>query len=342
MAQKDNAKQTPFRKTKTSNKRTLVKNEGTLPESAREGRVIANIGAVFLIRTDEGKIIESYLGGTVISEHTDSTVVAVGDKVWFLEDSYSQAETEGDAKARILKVGERVSLFSRKTAHYNSRQQVLASNIDNVLIMMAADDPPYNKKLIDRYLVSCEIGEVHPIIVINKSDLLDIDIMEEDLAVYEELGYELHIISLEEGIGLDELIDGLKGETTLISGPSGAGKSSFLNYILDGDYQDVGEVSEKSGKGQHTTSFSRMFELPEGGFVIDSPGIRELAVWGIEEGELQLYYHDFDPYAPNCKYPLCSHVHEPGCAVAQAVEEDKIDYERYTSYLNFLDTLESS
>jgi len=338
MAKQDAAKIRPIRKTKTSNRRTLVKNSGDISPKARRGRVIASVGTNYLIRDSSGQIVESYLGGTIITPYKDSTIVAVGDYVWYLEDSYSDVNHDAGA-ARILKVDLRRSKFSRKTAHYNTKEQVMASNIDNVIIFSSALDPVYNKKLIDRYLVSCEIGEVNPVICVNKIDLVPGDYVNQDLDIYRELGYEVHLLSVSESIGLDSVLESISGEVSLLSGPSGAGKSSFINHVLGGDFQDVGAVSERNGKGQHTTSFSRMFEIGDGGYIIDSPGIRELAVWGIEEGELQLYYHDFDDYSGNCKYPLCSHVHEPGCAVVEAVENNEVDLERYTSYLSFLDTL---
>jgi ribosome biogenesis GTPase len=339
MPKQDSAKQKPIRKTKTSNKRTLLKKEGQVPKEAEYGRLIANVGTTNLVRAKSGAIIECYLGGTVITPHAESNIVAVGDWVWYLEDDYSEADGEGEARARILKVQERKTKFSRKHAHFNTREQVLASNLDNVMIFSATMDPDYNKKLIDRYLVACEIGEVNPMICINKIDLLDEDLVMEDLAAYDDLGYEVYMLSAETGDGIDEILDKIQGEITLLSGPSGAGKSSFLNTVLGGDYQDVGEVSERSGKGMHTTSSSRLFDLGEDTYLIDSPGIRELAVWGIEEGELQLYFHDFDEYKEHCKFATCSHVHEPGCAVIAAVESEDIDPERYASYLSFLDTL---
>ncbi|GAB5464991.1 MAG: ribosome small subunit-dependent GTPase A [Candidatus Kapaibacteriales bacterium] len=349
MTKKDNRKQSPFRKSKTSGKRTLIKNEGNT-ENAKEGTVVATVGTSYIIRGAEGELVEAYLGGTVISQYPDATVVVVGDRVHYLPSELEKEEVdivfdeEISTKARIVRVNERKTRFSRKSAHYNSKEQVMAANIDSVIIFMSCFDPDYNKKLIDRYIVACEIGEVEPIIVINKYDLTEEiegyeEAFEEDMQAYDDLGYKIFPISVEEEFGLEELSEAIQGKTTLITGPSGVGKSSFVNKLLDGDYQDVGYISERTGKGLHTTSSSRMFSYGKDGFIIDSPGIRELAVWGIEEGELQLYYHDFDEFSEECKYPLCTHVHEPECGVKEAVEEGQIDPDRYYSYLNFLDTL---
>jgi ribosome biogenesis GTPase len=206
---------------------------------------------------------------------------------------------------------------------------------------MAAETPKYNKRLIDRYLIAARCGDLEPIIVINKLELANQELLEDDLYTYtEELNLDLYLISLKENLNTDELKNKLKDRRSILTGPSGSGKSTFINYILDDQIQEVGEVSQKTAKGLHTTSFVRMFELPFGGEIIDSPGIREFALWDINKEELPTYFDDFVEYHHDCKFLPCTHTHEPKCAVIEALEEGKIDPDRYESYLSLLSSIE--
>jgi ribosome biogenesis GTPase len=206
---------------------------------------------------------------------------------------------------------------------------------------MSAADPFYNKRLLDRYLIAAELGKLAPSICINKIELMDKGLIAEDLAVYSEtLKIPLFFTSVSEGIGIEELALGLKDHSTVLSGPSGVGKSSLINAISGEELQRTGEVSERTWKGKHITSSARMFALPGGGFLADTPGLRELGLWDIHPDDTAFYFHDFDAFYPRCKFTSCTHRHEPDCAVKKAVEENEIDPERYVSYLQIVESLE--
>ncbi|MFP4544078.1 MAG: ribosome small subunit-dependent GTPase A [Candidatus Kapaibacterium sp.] len=328
-------KSSPIRQSR-SPKRILIKEKGKPPKGAMNGRVTGALGKFYLVEYEESgnkKLIECFAGGTIISPHKKSSLVAVADNVKFIKENIIDSET-GLETGFIVQVEERQTILSRKAPGKGLSEHVIASNIDKLMIIMSVINPVYNKKLIDRYLISAEAGEVRPAICINKTDLADLRIIEEDLQVYKELGAEVFFISALENRGIDEIRNYLKDDVTLISGPSGVGKSTLVNLILGEEIQAVQDISERTGKGIHTTSFVKLFSLPSGGEIIDSPGIREFGIFGIEPEDIPLYFHDFDKYFPECKFTACTHTHEPGCAVKQAVEEGKIDPERYESYLN--------
>lgn len=338
---KNSIKQSPIRKSK-SLKRTLIKAKGILPKDAIFGKIVATVGSLFIVKSDES-YFECIIGGTLISEYVSATLAATGDEVWFtlddsLDDSFANLK-----KGIIRKIGKRWTKLSRKLPGRIDAEQILASNADQVVIVMAAVNPFYNKRLIDRYQIAAELGDLKVIICINKIDLLNVDeikMIEEDLSVYKDLGDDIIFISAENGDRIDVLRNTyLKDKVSIFSGPSGVGKSTLVNQILGGHIQKVKAISETTAKGMHTTSFTKLFELPEGGSIIDSPGIREFALWDITQEELPLYFRDFQDYYLNCKYSGCTHIHEPGCAVIKALEDDKIQIDRYESYLNLYDSM---
>jgi ribosome biogenesis GTPase len=332
---KNKEKQEKF---KIRNKRIRFKDEID-QSNLIEGKLIATIGSISLVKCD-GVTYECQVAGIIKSKYSDSSIVAVGDNVKIeIYDEFSKSS--GYQKGTIREVGNRFSKLSRISPQNKNMEHVIGANSDMMLIFMAADNPKYNRRLIDRYLVAAKCGDLTPIIVINKSELGDEETIYEDLYTYtDELGIELFLISLQEKINLDTIELILKDKRTIISGPSGSGKSTFINHLLNNEVQEVGIVSLRTAKGLHTTSFVRMFELPFGGEIIDSPGIREFALWDIDKYELPTYFDDFIEYHHNCKFLPCSHTHEPGCAVLAAVEEGDIDADRYESYLLLLESLE--
>ena len=325
-------KNEPFRKTK-SRKRILTKKSGKLPDDAKKGIIYHALGKVYTVKNEKtGLFEECILGGTVITPYENINVAAVGDKIFYQEPSENQPGV-------ILQIRERTSKLSRESVKKTDNEQIIAANIDQILIFMAAADPYYNKGLIDRYLISAEMYHIPTIICINKIDLMDMKLIKEDLSVYQDLGYDLFFLSVEEELGIEEIKTQLKDKTTLVTGPSGVGKSTFINYILGEDVLATGDVSEKHFKGKHTTSFVQMFDVNNSTKIVDSPGLRELAIWDFEKSELQMYFKDFEGYREECKFTPCTHTHEPNCAVKDAVEDGYIDVERYTSYLSVLETL---
>ena len=322
----------PFRKSKSVN-RILVKKSGEVTDDARLGVIYQSFGKIFKVKDSESGIFhECVLGGTVISEYDNINVAAVGDYVYYLLEPQNN-------QGVILKIGERHSKLSRQSIKKTDNEQIIAANIDQILIFMAAADPFYNKGLIDRYLISCEMYDIPTIICINKIDLMDMELIYEDLAPYQELNYDLYFISLNEKQNLISIEERLKDKTTLVTGPSGVGKSTFINYLLGDNILATAEISEKYLKGRHTTSFVQMFDIDETTRIIDSPGLRELAIWNFDKLELQMYFKDFAGFREDCEFTPCTHTHEPNCAVKQAVDDGEIDIERYNSYLSILQTL---
>jgi ribosome biogenesis GTPase len=204
----------------------------------------------------------------------------------------------------------------------------------------SAADPFYNRRLIDRYLISVEQGGMTPVIVINKIELMVEDMLREDLEVYERLGIPVIYCSCEKGTGIEKLKSAFAGKTSALFGASGVGKSSIVNACFGIELQDVREISEKYIKGKHTTTSGKLFALPSAGFLIDTPGMREFAVYDVHPDDVGYYFHEFDPYFQLCKYLPCTHTHEPHCAVKKALEDGLLDEQRYDSYLRIRESLQ--
>ncbi|MFN9150059.1 MAG: ribosome small subunit-dependent GTPase A [Bacteroidota bacterium] len=289
--------------------RTRVK-LGDVPEGALQGTVMRPLGPHWMVASHDG-IWDCAVSGVVDVPHT-SNLVAVGDTVWILPDNIQEST------ATIVKVEERTTVLSRKAAGRSRREQVMVANAEQLCIVVAAAQPDYKKRLIDRYLIAADKGELAPMIVVNKIDLIPDEYRPDfvdDLRVYsDELGIPVMFTSTTTGEGISELEQHLQAHVSLLAGPSGVGKSSIINLISDIP-QAVGEISRKYDKGRHTTTAAIVIPLRSGGTVIDTPGIREFAHWELGLDELPFYFEEFAPFAENCKFSSCSHTHEPGCAV---------------------------
>jgi ribosome biogenesis GTPase len=316
---------------------------------AREGWVIDSTGRSWITQyknaNGETELYDCVVSRSIVSDNPASTLVAVGDRVLFRTE-LSSGEDSNLPTGVIVFVKERETKLAREAAGKDGIEQVIVSNIDQVVILMAAADPFYNRRLIDRYLIAIELGNLEPIICINKIDLMDEDFVREDLAVYaEQLGIPVLMVSAEKKRNINALRKHLAGKMTVFSGPSGVGKSTLVNLLLKDEVQSISEVSAKTQKGLHTTTFSVIFPLPPsefegGGYILDTPGIREFGMWNVDANDIPFYFHDFDDYRLECRFTPCTHTHEPHCAVKAAVEAGEIDAERYESYCQILVSME--
>jgi ribosome biogenesis GTPase len=293
------------------------------------GRVLRVHGLVLMVRADEGRTYPCHVRGLLKSLAIEGRhVVTVGDRVWFRPGGSAGAE------GLIEKVEARRGVITRG---YRHRQQVIAANVDQVLIVSALAEPGLKLGLVDRYLVSAEMGAVRPVVVFNKADLVDMASYQWVAGLYAQLGYETVVSSVTDGRGIARLQTLVARGVTAVTGQSGVGKSSLLNVIQPGLNLKVREVSDWTFKGKHTTSTAELIELESGGFVVDTPGLRQFELWGVVPGELEAYFLEFRPFIPHCRFPDCSHTHETGCAVKEALFWGQIHPGRYESYRKLYD-----
>jgi ribosome biogenesis GTPase len=294
-------------------------------DECRLGRVIRVHGLVSIVETDDGQTFPCHVRRLLKSLAIEGrNVVTVGDRVWF------RPEASSGGEGLIERVEARQGIITRG---YRHRQHIIAANVDQVLIVSAMAEPGLKLPLIDRYLISAEIGGVRPVIVLNKADLVETSLYQWVVGLYTQLGYETILTSASDGRGLEQLRRLLGQGVTAVSGQSGVGKSSLLNAIQPGLNLRVREVSDWTSKGKHTTTTAELIRLETGGFVVDTPGLRQFELWGIVPGELEGHFVEFRPFIPHCRFPDCSHTHEHGCAVKDAVYWGQIHAGRYESYL---------
>ena len=299
----------------------------------RRGRVVAISGEGAFVDF-EGKPVLCSLKGLMKKETAQvKNIIAVGDWV--------RCSDEG----AIEQVEPRFSTLAR-TDISGRKEQLIAVNIDQVIVTASIVNPPLKPALIDRYLIAAEKGNLHPIIVINKIDLLETasngerERYKNFLAAYISLGWPIVSLSSQTGVGIEALRSLLQNKTSVFSGQSGVGKSSLLNACFGFELK-TGGLAMKTSKGTHTTTTASLILLPGGGYCVDTPGIRSFGVWELTKADVMQHFTDFSPFAKDCKYPDCAHITEPGCAVQKALEEGAIAPLRYESYLNLLEEIAS-
>jgi ribosome biogenesis GTPase len=289
----------------------------------RIGRVLRVQGLVSIVRQDDGTLRHCATRRLLKTLSTDQRhVVAAGDIVW--------VRPEGEKEGIIERVEPRHGILCRAS---RKRQHVLVTNVDQVLVVTSASQPRLKPNLLDRYLITAEKAGIEPILCINKVDLVDVTELQPLVGVYSQLGYRVLLISATEGWGIGVLRDLLKSRETAVTGQSGVGKSSLLNAIDPGLKLRVQSVSQDTEKGKHTTTTSELIPLSAGGFVVDTPGIRQFQLWDVIPEEVAGYFRDLRPYVSHCRYPDCTHTHEDPCAVKDAVADGYINIRRYESYL---------
>ena len=298
-----------------------------------KGLVIKNTGSWYTVKTDDGQLIESKIKGNFRLKGIRSTnPVAVGDHVEII--------TNQEGTAFISAIGDRRNYIIRKSPNLSKQSHILAANVDQALLVVTVNYPQTSTTFIDRFLASAEAYSVPVILVFNKHDLLS----EEELhyekmmcTLYETVGYKCVEISAETGEGVEQLFPILKDKITLLSGNSGVGKSTLINRLIPHASQRTAEISDAHNTGMHTTTFSEMIELPDGGYLIDTPGIKGFGTFDIEKEELTSYFKEIFHFSKDCRFSNCTHTHEPGCAVIKAVEDHFIAASRYQSYLSMLE-----
>lgn len=303
----------------------------------KEGRIIQSTGKWYKISAD-GDTVEARLPGKFrLNAKEVTNPIAVGDYVKF--------EIEDDGMGTIREIKERKNYVPREATHGRRGEQILVSNVDRAWVVQSIKKPKLNTGFIDRFLVTCEAYEVPAGIIINKKDLAnsnDDRLIEKKRELYEGLGYKTSVTSIYDKKSLHRLLEQLKDKTSVFIGPSGVGKSSLLNAIDPEINLKVNQISSYSNKGKHTTTFAKLVELTSGGYIVDTPGIREFGIVNIDKSELSLYFPEMAKPREYCKFYNCTHYHEPKCGVIEAFEEGKIDPDRYHSYLNILETLSDS
>lgn len=288
----------------------------------RPGRVLSVHGLNSAVLGEDGIIYRCVTRGLLKSLITDQRqAVAVGDRVQF--------RPEGEQGGFIERVEPRQAVLSRTS---KGRQHVLVANVDQLLIVASVKEPELKLHLIDRFLVAAEKHGIKPLICLNKLDLIERSTVQPIVGVYGQMGYEVLLLSAATGFNTDLLRRKVQGRASVVAGQSGVGKSSLLNAIEPGLERRVRTVSAENEKGRHTTSVAELVPLAVGGFVVDTPGIRQFQLWDLVPEEVPGFYRDIRPYVNRCRFPDCTHTHEADCSVKDAVADGRVDERRYESY----------
>ena len=301
-----------------------------------KGLVIKNTGSWYQVKTDDGQSIECKIKGNFRLKGIRSTnPVAVGDRVRIILNQ--------EGTAFISEIEDRKNYIIRRSSNLSKQSHILAANLDQCMLVVTVNYPETSTIFIDRFLASAEAYRVPVKLIFNKVDVYNEDelhYLDSLINLYTNIGYPCFKISAKKGEGIDIIKEELKGRITLFSGHSGVGKSTLINAILPEQEVKTAEISAYHNKGMHTTTFSEMFAVADGGYIIDTPGIKGFGTFDMEEEEIGHYFPEIFKFSADCKYNNCTHRHEPGCAVRQAVEQHYISESRYTSYLNMLEDKE--
>lgn len=307
--------------------------------SDKKGLVYKSTGSWYTVKDEEGTVWSLRIRGKLkIDEDISSTnPIAVGDTVLF------DAEDEAGHIGTIKDVAQRNNYIVRVSPHNRNQKHIVAANLDAALVMATIAEPRTSQGFIDRFLITAEAYHIPPIIVINKIDLLKPkhkEQLEHWQEMYGAAGYEVYPVIALEPVSIAALSARLHNITTLFSGHSGVGKSTLINQLIPGSDLRTQDVSGWSGKGQHTTTFAEMFDIPTGGRIIDTPGVKEFGLIDFEREELSQYFPEMRAVLNNCKFNNCLHCDEPGCAVKEGVNDGSISADRYVSYRTILDSIE--
>lgn len=314
-----------------------------------QGVVVSGTGGIWQVRMDDGATVDASLRGRLKKSNSGKradgslrrdTVLAAADtlKLAVGDDVLLEPGSSADTWA-ICEILPRRSRLARRAPGGGQGERIVAANVDQVIIVFAAAKPEPHPRMLDRFLVIAEGNELSAQIVVNKVDLVGEDVARERFSVYERIGYPVHYVAAKEGRGLDRVRTTLGGRRSVLTGPSGVGKSSMLNALFPGSNLRVGAISESVNKGRHTTVGALLLPLPgnDGGYVVDTPGLREVGLWALPTDRLDHCFPEMRAIADECRFADCRHVAEPECAVRAAVESGAIDPQRYDSYLRLLE-----
>jgi len=332
-----------------SRHRTVVESDQASPSEAADpttklirGRVLRMHGLQSVVETGDGRTFRCMVRRLLKTMATDErNVVTTGDIVWFRFAGAAAAASEPHSatdEGLIERVEPRHGVLTRESRR---REHVLVANVDQVAIVVSLVEPELKPHLIDRYLAVAEKGGLQPILCLNKADLTDLTELQPLLGSYAQLGVTALLTSARTGKGVARLRELLRDRATVFSGQSGVGKSSLLNAVEPGLALAVKSVSEVNQKGRHTTTFAQLIRLPSGGWVVDTPGVRTLALWDVMPEEVEGFFREFRPFIPLCRFPNCTHTHETGCAVKDAVDRKLVSARRYHSYLGMFSGAEA-
>ena len=300
-----------------------------------KGLVIKNTGSWYTVLTDDGQLIDCKVKGNFRLKGIRSTnPIAVGDRVTLS----SRAQSRDLSPAFITAIEDRRNYIIRKSINLSKQSHILAANVDQAFLVVTVVNPQTSTTFIDRFLASAEAYRVPVVLIFNKTDLLDEEALHYQqmmVHLYESIGYTCRQISASKGEGVEELRPLLEGKITLLSGNSGVGKSTLINQLVPQANLRTAEISDAHNLGQHTTTFSEMIPLG-GGWVIDTPGIKGFGTFDMEPEELTSYFPEIFRFSKDCRFSNCTHTHEPGCAVLQALEDHYIAQSRYQSYLSMM------
>lgn len=300
------------------------------------GLVIKNTGSWYQVKTDDGQFVECKIKGNFRLKGIRSTnPIAVGDRV--------QIILNQEGTAFINEIEDRKNYIVRRSSNLSKQSHILAANLDQCMLVVTINYPETSTIFIDRFLASAEAYRVPVKLIFNKVDAYseeELHYLDALIHLYTHIGYPCFKISAKKGDGMEIVRKELEGKITLFSGHSGVGKSTLINALLPGTRAKTAEISTFHNKGMHTTTFSEMFPVEGDGYIIDTPGIKGFGTFDMEEEEVGHYFTDIFKVSADCKYNNCTHRHEPGCAVREAVEQHQISESRYTSYLNMLEDKE--